>query len=147
MSIRRKVLSFSAVILAAATGLIALYTAFEYTLVPDVRERLAGAQSKEGIELGMLLFQTRGCSGCHSLGDLSTSSIGPDLTEYASNATVAQITESIVNPDAEISEDCAGQPCAERQMPNFGDILDDREIEALVKFLSAYGRADSERRD
>ena len=133
--------------LVAAIGLITLYTAFEYTLVSDVRERIAGAQTKEGVELGALLFETRGCSACHTLNGISISSIGPDLTGIATVASEAQIAESIVDPDAEISENCGGQACSRGLMPRFGDILDDREVTALVEFLSRYGRGGVERRE
>ena len=147
MSIRRKVLSWFALSIAAVIGFITLYTAFEYTLVSEVRERITGAQNKEGVELGQLLFETRGCSACHTLGGLSTSNIGPDLTEIALVASEIQIAESIVNPDAEISTNCGSQSCPDGLMPKFGDILDEREIKALVAFLSKYGRGEDEVRD
>ncbi len=142
MSIKRKMLYWLALSVIAAIGLIALYTAFEYTLVSDVRERVAGAQSKEGVELGQLLFETRGCSSCHTLDNLSRSNIGPELTRVALDASEAQIAESIVNPDAEISTNCGRQPCLTGLMPKYGDILNEREISALVAFLSKYGSGD-----
>ncbi len=138
MSRSRKLLVWSGLSVAVAIGLVALYTAFEYTLVPDIREGLAGAEAKDGVALGRLLFETRGCSGCHSLGSLSSSTIGPDLTGIATDASASEIAASIVDPDAEISTNCDGQPCPAGQMPRFGEILDEREIRALVDFLMQY---------
>ncbi len=98
-----------------------------------------GTEAKGGAELGKLLFDTRGCSGCHTLGSLSDSTIGPDLTTIAVTTSASEIKVSIVNPDAAISENCLNGPCAGGLMPVFGDILDEREIEALVAFLLEYG--------
>ena len=140
MSRSRKLIVWSGLSIAIAIGLVALYTVFEYTLVPDIREGIAGAKAKDGVALGRLLFETRGCSGCHSLGDLSSSTIGPDLTAIAVDASAREIAASIVDPDAEISMNCDGQPCAAGLMPKFGEILDAREVSALVEFLLQYGR-------
>ena len=143
MSRSVKFLAWLALSVAIAIGLIAVYSVFEYTLVPDVRERLAGAQTKDGVALGRLLFETRGCSACHSLGSLSTSNIGPELTAIAATMSAGEIAVSIAEPDAEISTKCVGKPCPAGLMPAFGEILDEREINALVAFLLQYGGGDT----
>ena len=96
----------------------------------------------DGVALGRLLYETRGCSGCHSLDNLSSATIGPDLTAIVLNASASEIKASIVDPEAEISENCDGQPCPAGQMPNYGEILDEREIAALVQFLVQYASVD-----
>jgi mono/diheme cytochrome c family protein len=143
----RKLLAGFVLSVIVAIGLISLYTLFEYTLVSDLRERIAGADAKDGVDLGGLLFDTRGCSGCHSLGSLSNATIGPDLSTIADTASAGEIRASIVNPDAVISGNCLNQPCPVGLMPDFGEILDEREIDALVAFLLQYGRSKFEEHD
>ena len=132
--------------LAIFVGLISLYTKYEYTLVSELRERMEGADSIEGAALGELLFQTRGCSGCHTLGILGSATFGPDLTSIALTATASAIRASIIDPNAVIAENCPNGPCVANLMPAFGEFLDDREIEALVTFLLAYTRQSNEDR-
>lgn len=143
----RKLLAWFVLTVAVAIGLISLYTVFEYTLVSDLRERIAGAHAKDGVVLGRLLFDTRGCSACHSLGSLSSSTIGPDLSAIAVTASASEIRASIVNPDAEISGNCVNQPCPAGLMPDFGEILDARDIDALVAFLMQHSSGELEIRD
>ena len=134
----RKLFALLALSVAIAIGLIALYSVFEYTLVPEMRERIAKADDLDEVALGRLLFQTRGCAACHSLVRLSSSNIGPALNEVVANASADEIAASIVNPDAQISTRCVNMPCAAGIMPEFGNILDEREINALVAFLLQY---------
>ena len=143
MSRLRKFFVWFVCCFAIVVGLITVYSVFEYTLVPDIRERIAGAAEKDGVALGRLLFETRGCAACHTLGSLSTSSIGPELTAIAENASPTEIAESIVDPDAEISTNCGNKPCSAGLMPQFGEILDEREISALVAFLLQYDSGES----
>lgn len=131
----RKVIVGLSLGLVTVIGILLLYTKFEYTLVSDIREGIAGADSQEGKTLGATLFGTRGCGSCHTLGKLFSGRFGPDLTKIAISATASEIKNSIVNPDGVISENCPDGPCVTGLMPNFGEILDDREIEALVVFL------------
>lgn len=138
MTKHRTIIIWLLVSLVGATGLIALYTKFEYTLVSEVRERMGGADSKEGAALGELLFHTRGCSSCHTLGNLSIARFGPDLTGIGVTASASEIRSSIIDPDAAISQNCPDGPCTAGLMPAFGQILDEHEIDALVAFLLAY---------
>ncbi len=125
-------------LIAVLIGLVIFYSMFEYTLVPELRERVAGSAAKQGSELGALLFETRGCSGCHALGKLSSATFGPDLSLIAEMASANEIRDSIANPDAKISENCPNGPCSAGLMPAFSDILDEHEIDALVTFLQEY---------
>ena len=138
MTKRRKIIVRILLSLVVIVGLISLYTEFEYTLVSELRESFADADSTEGAALGELLFQTRGCSGCHVLGNLGNATFGPDLTPIVSTATASEIRASITNPNENISENCPDGPCVADLMPAFGEFLDEREIDALVTFLLAY---------
>ena len=86
---------------------------------------------------GPLLFQAKGCSGCHTVADVAESgSIGPNLTHLSRVAgeriagmdAVAYITQSIRDPQA-------------FTVPNFSPgvmptlQVSDAELESLVAFL------------
>ena len=85
---------------------------------------------------GNLLFQAKGCSGCHSIAGVAEfASIGPDLTHLNTMAdervagmnAVAYVTQSIRDPQA-------------FTVPDFGPVMptlqvSDAEVEALVAFL------------
>ena len=72
------------------------------------------------------------CGACHTLADAgTTSATGPDLDETLADKDAANIEESIVEPDAEITPGFQ-----EGLMPkNYGDTLSDEELEALVEYL------------
>ncbi len=142
----RKIVVWVSLSLVVIVGLISLYTEFEYTLVSELRESFADADSTEDAALGELLFQTRGCSGCHTLGNLGSATFGPDLTSIAMTATASAIKASIIDPNAVIAENCPNGPCVANLMPAFGEFLDEREIEALVTFLLAYTRQSNDDR-
>jgi cytochrome c oxidase subunit II len=99
----------------------------------------AGASRDPSHFAGSLLFQAKGCSGCHTVAGVAESgTIGPDLTELAEvadervagmNAT-AYVTQSIRQPQAFTVE---GFPAG--VMPTFE--LSDAEVESLVAFLLA----------
>lgn len=86
---------------------------------------------------GALLFQTKGCTGCHSVaGVAESSSIGPNLTRLEDVAgdrirgmsATAYVTQSIRQPPAFTVEGFGVGV-----MPTFD--LSDAEVEALVDFL------------
>lgn len=85
---------------------------------------------------GRLLFQTRGCIGCHTLDSAPGGSIGPNLTGLAEVAgsrvqglsPSAYVRQSITEPDAFT---VSGYPAG--VMPTFS--LTDAEVDDLVVFL------------
>jgi cytochrome c oxidase subunit II len=86
---------------------------------------------------GALLFQAKGCGGCHSIaGVAETASIGPNLTHLAGVAAdrvtglsgMAYVTQSIRQPWAFTVEGFGVGV-----MPTFD--LSDAEVETLVAFL------------
>jgi mono/diheme cytochrome c family protein len=72
------------------------------------------------------------CGSCHTLEAAgSTQTLGPNLDEGLADKDAAFIRESIVNPDAEVTE---GFP--DSLMPeDYGDKLSDQELADLVAFL------------
>lgn len=86
---------------------------------------------------GALLFQAKGCSGCHTIAGVAEfASIGPNLTQLGDVAGdrvrgmsgTAYVTQSIRQPQA-FTVDGFGVGV----MPTFE--LSDAEVEALVGFL------------
>jgi cytochrome c oxidase subunit 2 len=88
---------------------------------------------------GALLFQAKGCSGCHTIvGVTEIASIGPDLTHLSEAAggriagmsARAYVTQSIRQPQA-----FTVQGFPPDLMPTFE--LSDSQVESLVAFLLA----------
>lgn len=84
-------------------------------------------------ELGRKTFGDNGCGGCHRLADAGTGGqIGPDLDTAISGATLAEIREDIVDPEARSTP---GYPAG--RMPDGYDRLAPAELDALVRYLQA----------
>ena len=111
------------------------YVLFEYTLVADIREALVSEDGSNELEQGAILFKARGCAGCHALSDAqSVADLAPRLDGISSRLDAVAIRESIVNPSAQLSL-CNNEPC-QFEMPEFGEILTDQQIDALVLYLA-----------
>lgn len=109
----------------------------------------SSAASPELIAKGQELFQGQGCTACHTIEGVpqAVGVVGPNLTnigvraeERAKEAGVAgaeaYIQQSIVKPNDYIAPDCPTGPCNPGTMPaNFGQMLSDEDINALVQFL------------
>jgi cytochrome c oxidase subunit 2 len=81
---------------------------------------------------GAQVFESAGCSGCHTLADAgSTATTGPDLDGALQGKPTSFIEESIVDPNKEIAE---GYP-PDVMPQDFGESLSPQELEALVKYL------------
>ena len=81
---------------------------------------------------GEQIFSAQGCSGCHTLSAAgSTADVGPNLDEVLPERSAAEIRDSIIDPDSELS------PGFGRGiMPdNFGEALDPDELDTLVEYL------------
>jgi cytochrome c oxidase subunit II len=91
-----------------------------------------GAQDQLAAD-GQQIFDEQGCSGCHTFAAAgATETIGPDLDEVLPDRSTAEIEESIIDPDAELSPGFA-----RGIMPDtFGDALSPDELDTLVQYLS-----------
>lgn len=113
------------------------YFAFRRTLVADALEAIAQPDKTDLVNYGTTLFQTRGCTGCHSFAPAgSMADEGPDLTGIANRHDAAFIRASIVDPNAVIASDCPEGPCQANVMPQWGSILTTEQVDALVAYLS-----------
>jgi cytochrome c oxidase subunit 2 len=75
--------------------------------------------------------QPTACKSCHTLADAgATGTTGPNLDEVVPDLSDAEIRESIVDPEAKITE--GFQPGL---MPRYGDSLSDEQVDSLVKYL------------
>jgi mono/diheme cytochrome c family protein len=82
---------------------------------------------------GAQVFANNGCGGCHTLAAAGSGGVtGPNLDEVLPSQSEAMIDESIVDPNKVIAK---GYP--PNVMPqNFGQLLSEKELEDLVKYLS-----------
>jgi cytochrome c oxidase subunit II len=112
------------------------YFTFRRTLIADIRESMMNVDTTDPVVYGETLFQTRGCIGCHTLESAGAAGDeGPDLSHIASRADAAYIHESITNPNAVIADNCPEGACQANVMPQYGSILDDAQVDALVAYL------------
>jgi mono/diheme cytochrome c family protein len=81
---------------------------------------------------GRAVFTSAGCGGCHTFAPAGTSgSVGPDLDEALQGQDPEFIRQSIVDPNAEIT-----QGFSAGVMPqNFGQELSPQQLDDLVAFL------------
>jgi len=95
---------------------------------------------------GAQVFANNGCGGCHTFKAAGSGGVtGPNLDEVLPGQSEAMIDESIVNPNKVIAK---GYP--PNVMPqNFEQLLSEKELEDLVKYLSentggGKGQSDSQ---
>ena len=115
----------------ALAGVLAVPTVSEF------RATTPGDPGPAATDIGALLFQAKGCSGCHTVAGVAESgSMGPSLTHLNRVAAeritgmdaVSYVTQSIRDPRA-------------FTVPNFGPNVmptlqvSDAEMESLVAFL------------
>ncbi|MEL6524301.1 MAG: cytochrome c [Chloroflexota bacterium] len=108
-----------------------------YTVVADVRENFSAVDVSDSYAHGEILFQTRGCASCHTYTPAgSDGDEGPSLDDIATRADEAYIRESIVMPNAVIATHCPEEACEANVMPNYGNILDDAQVDAIIVYLT-----------
>lgn len=86
-------------------------------------------------ECGELLFQNKGCIGCHTVNG-EGGAVGPNLTDVYSTKGEDYIRQSVLNPNAVIAE--GFQPNIMPQ--NFSELLSDEELGFIVSFLASAGQ-------
>ncbi len=96
----------------------------------------AGGGGGEDETDGKTLFtdtaQPTACGSCHTLtGAGTTGTTGPDLDDALAGQSEDEVRESIVDPDAQITE--GFQPGL---MPRYGDSLSEEQVDALVQYLT-----------
>ncbi len=93
----------------------------------------AAEEEGDGAGEGEALFVDTGCGSCHTLAAAGTSgNVGPDLDEVAAGMSAADIRNSIVNPDDEITEGFS--PGVMPQ--DYGEQLSGQELDALAQYIA-----------
>jgi len=114
------------------------YFALRYTVVAEIRESSINIDTSNLEAHGQTLFTTRGCVGCHTLDSVGAmGDEGPNLTGIGSRRDATSLYESISMPNAVIATGCPDGECQSNVMPQFGQILTDAHMNALVAFLQA----------
>jgi len=87
---------------------------------------------------GEELFATAGCNGCHQLDAVgSVGGVGPNLNQVGNRLSPDEITQSIVEPNAVIAENCPTGPCPQGVMPQyFSERLSPEQIDTLTQYLA-----------
>ena len=90
-----------------------------------------GSEETDGKTLFTTAAKPSACSSCHTLADAgATATIGPNLDQVVPKLSLAEVKQSIHDPNAKIT---AGyQP---NIMPNFGETLSAAQVNALAKYL------------
>ena len=135
---KRIVIISTGVLVVVLGGVIAFLSTNYYSVLADVREQFVTVDQSDAYAYGESLFQTRGCTFCHTLDAVgSNGDAGPPLNRVGARLDSSSIRQSIVEPNAVIAITCPQGPCEPDNMPNYGAILDDGQILALVTYLSA----------
>ena len=88
-------------------------------------------ESDDPVVRGRALFNTKGCSACHTVQGISSGVVGPELTNIYADKGADYIHESILDPNAVIA-----QGFAPDLMPkNFGELLTEDDISDIIEFL------------
>jgi mono/diheme cytochrome c family protein len=83
-------------------------------------------------QAGRSVFTSAGCGACHTFAAAGTSGmVGPDLDDALQGKDPEFIRESIVDPNAEITQDFSAGVMPQ----NFGQELSPQQLDDLVAFL------------
>jgi mono/diheme cytochrome c family protein len=131
--VRRNAVAFAAGAAAAAAAFaVVLFTTDDggNGRAPEggqVAASAPGAPLPEGLEGGLAVFTRMGCGGCHRLAAAHSSGpIGPNLDERLPNHTRESLGAVILRP-----------PANSIMPSDFGERMNDAELDALVDFLLA----------
>jgi cytochrome c oxidase subunit II len=90
------------------------------------------AESTDGEALFTQAAQPTACASCHTLSAAgATGTTGPNLDEVVPDLSEDQIRQSIVDPDAEVTEGFSPGI-----MPRYGESLSEAQVDALVQYLT-----------
>lgn len=113
-------------------------TAAEFAAWLAEQEQPAPAPASDLTRLGRQFFQAKTCVNCHTIkGADPSTSVGPDLTHFASRKTIATgvLTNSLENLRLWLANPQAVKPGC--HMPDFH--LETNEINALAAYLETTG--------
>ena len=102
--------------------------------------------SQETIDLAIAAMTTTGCNSCHvttGLPEVDSAMLGPDQTNLGAIAPTRRegytaeeyLRESILEPSVFLVEECPLGQCLQVMPENYGDLLSEEEIDAIVAYL------------
>ena len=102
--------------------------------------------SQETIDLAIAAMTTTGCNSCHvttGLPEVDAAMLGPDQTNLGAIAPTRRegytaeeyLRESILEPSVFLVEECPLGQCLQVMPENYGDLLSEEEIDAIVAYL------------
>ena len=102
--------------------------------------------SQETIDLAIAAMTTTGCNSCHittGLPEVDAAMLGPDQTNLGAIAATRRegytaeeyLRESILEPSVFLVEECPLGQCLQVMPENYGDLLSEEEIDAIVAYL------------
>jgi cytochrome c oxidase subunit 2 len=95
-----------------------------------------GGEETDGKTLFTEAADPTACKSCHTLADAgATGTTGPNLDEVLPDLSEEEIRESIVDPDAQVTEGFAPG-----LMPRYGDSLSEKQVDGLVQYLMEVKR-------
>jgi cytochrome c oxidase subunit 2 len=104
----------------------------ELAAPPEQEGGGGGGGETDGKALFTDAAEPTACGSCHTLADAGTTgTTGPDLDDVLGDLSEDEIRESIVDPDAQVTE--GFQPGL---MPRYGDSLSEEQVDALVQYLT-----------
>ena len=95
-----------------------------------------GGAAQGTASAGKGVFEAQGCGRCHTFTPAgSQGTLGPDLDEGLKGRDAAFVHESIVDPNAEVTEGFSAGVMPQ----DYGEKLSDQELSDLVAFLMQGG--------
>ena len=102
--------------------------------------------SQETIDLAIAAMTTTGCNSCHittGLPEVDAAILGPDQTNLGAIAATRRegytaeeyLRESILEPSVFLVEECPLGQCLQVMPENYGDLLSEEEVDAIVAYL------------
>lgn len=85
------------------------------------------------------VVQRTGCFACHAIPGAPEppTPVGPDLSDIGARKDADYIRRSILEPNADIAEECPAGPCPSPSiMPPAGAVLSQEELDLLVAYLT-----------
>ena len=113
----------------------------------NVEETSSSQQlSQETIDLAIAAMTTTGCNSCHittGLPEVDAAMLGPDQTNLGAIAATRRegytaeeyLRESILEPSVFLVEECPLGQCLQVMPENYGDLLSEEEVDAIVAYL------------
>ena len=112
----------------------------------DQGPRASESRADEALaEHGQQLFQTKGCSACHTFGKRGT---GPDLAGVSMRRTAQWMENQILHPDVMVKDDPISHALFGEfalQMPNQG--LTPDEAKAVIEYFKHRDHEQNEKAD